>query len=307
MKNAKKTAYKTIFWSIVSSVLLSLIKGFSGTVGHSDALIADAIESATDVLASFLVLFGIYYSTKPADDDHPYGHGKAEALVTFGVVGFLLISATLIAYNGIQHLYVDQEQPELFTVFVLIGIIIWKELSYRYVLSKGKKINSLSLQADAWHHRSDAISSLIALTGISLALVFGPAFSKADDWAAIAASLFIVYNAFVIFRPALGEILDEHNHHELIDKIKKLETHVVGVEGIEKCLVRKTGMTYFVDLHLEVKGSISVSEGHKIAHDFKDYLLQQLPEIHDILIHIEPYNNLKQPGSIKQPTNHSSV
>lgn len=293
MVKAKKIAYRTILLSIISSVLLALLKGYSGFAGHSDALIADAIESGTDVLASFLVLFGIYYSTKPADDEHPYGHGKAEALVTFGVVGILLISATLIAYNGIQHLSIEQEQPELFTIFVLIGIIIWKELSYRYVLSKGKKTNSLSLQADAWHHRSDAISSLIALFGISLSLLFGPAFSKADDWAAIAASLFIVYNAYIIFRPALGEILDEHNHHELIDKIKLMETHIVGVQGIEKCLVRKTGMTYLVDLHLEVAGSISVNEGHRIAHEFKDYLQGQLPEINDVLIHIEPFENKK--------------
>lgn len=295
MVKAKKTAYKTITWSIISSIVLSLLKGYAGVEGHSDALIADAIESGTDVFASFLVLFGIYYSTKPADDDHPYGHGKAEALVTFGVVGFLLISATLIAFNGIQHLSVPQEQPELFTLFVLVGIIIWKELSYRYVLFKGKKTNSLSLQADAWHHRSDAISSFIALIGIGLALLFGPAFSKADDWAAIAASLFIVYNAFVIFRPALGEILDEHNHHDLIDKIKEMETHVPGVCGIEKCLVRKTGMTYFVDLHLEVTGTISVNEGHTIAHNFKDYLLKKLPEIRDVLIHIEPFENKNTP------------
>jgi cation diffusion facilitator family transporter len=301
MVKAKKIAYRTILLSIISSVLLALLKGYSGFAGHSDALIADAIESGTDVLASFLVLFGIYYSTKPADDEHPYGHGKAEALVTFGVVGILLISATLIAYNGIQHLSIEQEQPEVFTIFVLIGIIIWKELSYRYVLSKGKKTNSLSIQADAWHHRSDAISSLIALFGISLSLLFGPAFSKADDWAAIAASLFIVYNAYIIFRPALGEILDEHNHHELIDKIKLMETHIVGVQGIEKCLVRKTGMTYLVDLHLEVAGSISVNEGHRIAHEFKDYLQGQLPEINDVLIHIEPFENKNRTDLLKQP------
>ncbi|MCF8408136.1 MAG: cation diffusion facilitator family transporter [Crocinitomicaceae bacterium] len=301
MVKAKKIAYRTILLSIISSVLLALLKGYSGFAGHSDALIADAIESGTDVVASFLVLFGIYYSTKPADDEHPYGHGKAEALVTFGVVGILLISATLIAYNGIQHLSIEQEQPELFTIFVLIGIIIWKELSYRYVLSKGKKTNSLSIQADAWHHRSDAISSLIALFGISLSLLFGPAFSKADDWAAIAASLFIVYNAYIIFRPALGEILDEHNHHELIDKIKLMETHIAGVQGIEKCLVRKTGMTYLVDLHLEVAGSISVNEGHRIAHEFKDYLQGQLPEINDVLIHIEPFENKNRTDLLKQP------
>jgi cation diffusion facilitator family transporter len=288
MSKEKKTAFKTIYWSIFSSILLTLIKGYSGINGNSDALIADAIESGADVLASFLVLYGIYYSHKPADEDHPYGHGKAEALVTFGVVGFLLISATLIAYHGIQNLYSKQELPSTFTVFVLLGIIVWKEMSFRYVLNKGKKTNSLSLQAEAWHHRSDAISSLIALLGIGICLLFGRQFSKADDWAAILASLFIVYNAYKIFRPALGEVLDEHNHHELIEKIREMENHVDGVKGIEKCLVRKTGMTYFVDLHLEVDAHITVDNGHFIAHNFKDYLMNQLPEITDVLIHVEP-------------------
>jgi cation diffusion facilitator family transporter len=136
----KRTALKTIIFSICSSLVLAIIKGASGYLGHSDALIADAIESSSDVLASLLVLFGVYYSHKPADDDHPYGHGKAEALTTFGVVGFLLISATLIAYNGIQNLFIEQEQPAQFTVFILIGIILWKELSFRYVMNKGKKL-----------------------------------------------------------------------------------------------------------------------------------------------------------------------
>lgn len=218
----KNSAYRTIIFSILSSLMLAVIKAFSGVLGHSDALIADAIESGTDVLASFLVLFGIYYSHKPPDEDHPYGHGKAEPLVTFGVVGFLVVSATLIAYNGIQNLQKEQPQPQFFTVFVLIGIIVWKELSYRYVLIKGKKLNSLSLQADAWHHRSDAISSLIALLGITVSLLFGPEFSKADDWAAIISALFILYNAYSIFRPALGEILDEHSHHHIVDTIRLL-------------------------------------------------------------------------------------
>lgn len=286
----KKTAFKTIILSIVSSLILALIKAISGYFGHSDALIADAIESSSDVLASFLVLFGMYYSHKPADEDHPYGHGKAEALTTFGVVGFLLISATLIAYNGIQNLCKDQEQPAAFTIYILIGIIIWKEVSYRYVLNKGKKINSLALQADAWHHRADAISSLIALFGIGISLIFGSAYSKADDWAAIISAIFIVYNAYQIFRPALGEILDEHTHHELIDKIIAFENKIEGVHRIEKCLVRKTGAYYFVDIHLEVDGNNTVSEGHKIAHEFKDYVMKNIPDIYDILIHIEPHS-----------------
>jgi cation diffusion facilitator family transporter len=284
----KNIAIKTIFLSISSSLILAIIKGISGYLGHSDALIADAIESSSDVLASFLVLFGMYYSHKPADEDHPYGHGKAEALTTFGVVGFLLVSATLIAYNGIQNLHSEQEQPASFTVYILIGIVLWKELSFRYVMNKGKKTNSLSLQADAWHHRTDALSSLIALFGIGISLFLGPKYSKADDWAAIISAIFIIYNAYSIFRPALGEILDEHTHHDLIEKIRQMENDVVGVMGIEKCLVRKTGMYYFVDIHLEVDATISVEKGHKIGHDFKDYVMKKIPDISDILIHIEP-------------------
>jgi cation diffusion facilitator family transporter len=285
----KKKAFNTIILSILSSLVLATLKAYAGVFGHSDALIADAIESGTDFLASFLVLFGIYYSHKPADDDHPYGHGKAEPLVTFGIVGFLVISATLIAYNGIQNLSKEQPQPEAFTAFVLIGIILWKELSYRYVLGKGKKMNSLSLQADAWHHRSDAISSLIALIGITVGLLFGPGFSKADDWAAIISAFFILYNAYSIFRPALGEILDEHSHHHIVDSIRRLEIDIDGVRRIEKCLVRKTGMVYLVDLHLEVDGELTVTQGHKIAHDFKDHVKKEIPEISDVLIHVEPH------------------
>lgn len=286
--NSKKTAFKTIIISIVSSLILAFVKGMSGHLGHSDALIADALESSSDVIASLLVLFGMYYSHKPADEDHPYGHGRAEAISTFGVVGFLLVSATLIAYNGVQNLFIDQQQPATFTIYILIGIIVWKELSFRFVMKKGKKINSLSLQADAWHHRADAISSVIALFGIGISLFFGSAYSKADDWAAIISALFIVYNAYTIFRPALGEILDEHTHHDLIEQIREMENEVEGVFAIEKCLVRKTGMYYFVDIHLEVDGNISVEKGHKIGHDFKSFVMNKIPEISDVLVHIEP-------------------
>jgi divalent metal cation (Fe/Co/Zn/Cd) transporter len=118
--------------------------------------------------------------------------------------------------------------------------------------------------------------------------MFGHSYSKADDWAAIISALFIMYNAYTIFRPALGEILDEHTHHDLIEKIRAMENDVEGVLGIEKCLVRKTGVYYFVDVHLEVDATISVEKGHKIGHDFKDYVMEKLPDISDILIHIEP-------------------
>lgn len=284
----KKTAKSTAIISIISNAGLATAKGVTGILGHSDALIADAIESTADVFASVLVLFGLNYSTKPADDNHPYGHGKAEALTTFAVVGFLLISATLIAVESIRHLSEPQEKPALFTLYVLAVIIIIKEASFQYVRKKGIETNSTSLKADAWHHRSDAISSVIAFAGISLTFLFGKGFEKADDWAALIASVFIVYNAYRIFRPALGEIMDEHNHHELIDDIRTYSIEVSGVIDTEKCLVRKAGMVYIVDLHIEVDGALSVFDGHEIAHQLKDHLMEKLPSIADVHIHVEP-------------------
>jgi cation diffusion facilitator family transporter len=173
-------------------------------------------------------------------------------------------------------------------LFVLGAIIIIKELSFQYVNKKAKETNSSSLKADAWHHRSDAISSGIAFIGISLTFIFGKGFEKADDWAALIASVFIVYNAFLIFRPALGEIMDEHIHHDLIDEIRAHSSEVPGVIDTEKCWVRKTGMVYIVDLHVEVAGDISVFEGHEISHRLKDHLMVSIPTIADVLIHIEP-------------------
>lgn len=284
----KEKAIGATYLSILGNIALALGKGVAGYFGNSYALIADAIESTTDVFSSVLVLFGLQYSSRPADENHPYGHGKAEALVTFAVVGFLVISATVIAYESIEHIRTPHKIPEKFTLFVLGGIVLIKEIFYRIVSKKGAETNSSSLKADAWHHRSDAITSALAFIGISVAIFMGPGYETADDWAALIASGIIIYNAWLIFRPALGEILDEHFYDDLIAQIRSIAQTVEGVIDTEKCYVRKTGMTYFVDLHLTVKGQLTVSEGHEIAHRLKDTLQQRLPEIADVLIHVEP-------------------
>lgn len=288
MKTLLLKAKKTALLSLLTNAFLAAGKGLAGIIGHSDALIADAIESFADVFSSFLVLIGLRYASKPPDEDHPYGHGKAEPLITFAVVGFLLVSATIIAVESVRHLSEPQEQPEFFTLYVLAAIIVIKELSFQYVYRKGLQTNSTSLKADAWHHRSDAISSAIAFVGILCTFIFGKGFEKADDWAALIASFFIVYNAYRIFRPALGEVMDEHNHHDLIDGIRSEAQKVPGVVNIEKCWARKHGMTYVVDLHLEIDGSLSVFEGHEISHALKDHLMEVFPYLTEILIHIEP-------------------
>ena len=286
--NNEQSAIRTTYFSIAGNIALAAIKGFAGFFGNSYALIADAIESTTDIFSSLLVLFGLKYAKRPADDNHPYGHGKIEPLITFLVVGFLITSATIIAYESIMNILTPHKTPKSWTLLVLGTIILWKEISYRVVLKKSIQTNSSSLKADAWHHRSDAITSIMAFIGISIALVFGKGYETADDWAALAASLFIFYNGYLIFRPALGEIMDEHLYDDLIDEIRQVSSNVDGILGTEKCFIRKAGTKYHIDLHAQVNGKISVKEGHDLAHKLKDRLRRDIPNIGHVLIHIEP-------------------
>ncbi|MDB5267403.1 MAG: cobalt-zinc-cadmium resistance protein [Hymenobacter sp.] len=284
----EETAVKATYFSIVGNTSLALIKGVAGYFGNSYALVADAIESTADIFASFLVLFGIKYASRPADKNHPYGHGRIEPLITFLVVGFLITSATIIAYESIQNIGTPHALPKAWTLVILSGIIVWKEISFRTVMKKAEAINSSSLKADAWHHRSDAITSVAAFAGISIALLLGKGYESADDWAALFASGFILYNSYQIFRPALGEILDEHVYDDLVLEIRAVALTVAGVRGTEKCFIRKAGMQYHVDLHANVSGDITVRQGHEIAHLLKDTLRNELPQLGHVLIHIEP-------------------
>jgi cation diffusion facilitator family transporter len=284
----EQSVIKTTWFSILGNVFLALVKGAAGFFGNSYALIADAIESTTDIFSSVLVLFGLKYASKPADANHPYGHGRAETLVTFVVVIFLVISATIIAHESIQHIFTPHDLPEPYTLIILGVIIVWKEFSYRLVIKKSKETHSTALKADAWHHRSDAITSIAAFIGISVAIFLGKGYEAADDIAALLASGIIIYNSYLIFRPALGEIMDEHLYDELIAEIRIVSEKVPGVKGTEKCFVRKTGMKYHVDLHIMVNGDASVREGHDIAHLLKDTLRTEIPQLGHVLIHVEP-------------------
>ena len=204
------------------------------------------------------------------------------------VVGFLITSATIIAYESILNIKTPHDLPKPFTLFILAAIIVWKEMSYRFVIKKSKETHSSSLKADAWHHRSDAITSISAFIGISIALIFGKGYESADDWAALFSSAFILYNSYLIFRPALGEIMDEHLYDDLLSDIRRVSSTVDGIIETEKCFIRKAGMKYHVDLHAVVNASITVKAGHDLAHLLKDTLRAEIPSLGHVLIHIEP-------------------
>lgn len=285
---AEKIVLQTTQVSVVSSVILCIVKWIAGVLGCSHALIADAIESTTDIITSLLVFVGLKYANKPADKNHPYGHGRIEPLITFLVVGFLVVSAGIIAYKSIQNIRFPHQEPKAWTLWILGLIVIWKEGCYQYVIRKSRQLKSSSLRAEAWHHRSDAITSVAAFIGISIAVIFGKGYEAADDWAALFSSFFILYNGYQIFRPAFGEIMDEHLYDTLIEHLREESLKVEGVLGTEKCFVRKIGMRYHIELHAIVDGDISVREGHKIAHHLKDTLKEKYTEVEYVVIHIEP-------------------
>lgn len=284
----EKTAVRATQISLVGNTALAIIKWLAGYFGNSYALIADAIESTADIFSSIFVLLGIKYANKPADKNHPYGHGRIEPLVTFVVVGFLIVSATVIAYESVDNIRTPHEAPKAFTLYILGAIIIWKEISYHLVMRKAKLTKSTALQADAWHHRSDAITSVAAFIGISIALIMGDGYESADDWAALLAAFIILYNSYRILKPALGEIMDKDMYGDMEQDVCKFARTIDGVLNTDKCHVRKTGMTYYIDLHIIVDKNITVKQGHDIAHNLKDKIKEDMPEIADILIHVEP-------------------
>jgi cation diffusion facilitator family transporter len=286
--NSESKAIRTTLLSIAGNTAIAIVKWIAGFLGNSYGLIADAIESTSDIFASFLTLLGLRYSSRPADENHPYGHGKAEPIMTFVVVTFLVVSASIIIYESIQHIRTPHELPESYTLYILGAIIVIKETFYRIVNKRSKETKSSLLKADAWHHRSDAITSVAVFIGILIALIGGKGYETADDWAALVAGFIILYNSYLIFRPALGEIMDEHVYDEFIIEIRKVAAKVNGVVDTEKCYVRKSGLKFYVDLHALVDGKLTVREGHEIARQLRITLRETFPEINNVLVHVEP-------------------
>jgi cation diffusion facilitator family transporter len=284
-----KQGLKTTLIGILVSFLLAAIKIVTGIVGNSYALIADGIESLTDILTSSIVFTGLFFASKPADVNHPYGHGKAEpfagVIVSFGI----FIAAMIIVVQSIYEIITPHHAPAPFTLIVLVLVIITKETLFRIVIKVGKSVNSIAVKNDAWHHRSDAITSAAAFIGISIALIGGPGYESADDFAALFASTIIIFNAYRIFKPALFELLDTAPPDHIIQKVKNVADQVENVKGIEKCFVRKMGFEYFVDIHVLVNAYLPVHTGHQIAHRVKDELMREYSNISDVLVHIEPY------------------
>lgn len=275
---------------IMVNALLAATKGYAGFAGNSYALIADAIESLSDVLSSLIVWCGLKIATIPPDADHPYGHGKAEPLAAAVVALALIGAAITIAVQSTHEIITPHHAPAPFTLAVLVAVVITKESLFRFVFKVGEAVDSTAVKTDAWHHRSDAITSGAAFVGISIALIGGKGYESADDWAAMLASCIIAYNASRLFVPAIAELMDAAPPTAFETHIRRVAGSVEGVVGLEKCNIRKIGFEFYVDLHVTVDGKLTVRQGHWIAHKVKDAVRLSNPRIADVLIHIEPAN-----------------
>lgn len=273
---------------IAVNAVLAAVKITTGVLGHSYALIADGLESSLDIVSSMVIWGGLMFAARPADATHPYGHGKAEPLAAVAVSVIVVLAAGVLALESVREIMTPHHPPAPFTLVVLVVVVAVKELLFRWVLHAADHTGSSAVKTDAWHHRADAITSAAAFIGISIALIGGPGYEPADDWAALLACGLIAYNGWRLFLPALNETLDVAPPPALEAAVRELALTVPGVVGIDKCRVRKMGLDLFVDIHVQVDGEITVREGHEIAHRVKDAVREANPAVVDLLVHTEP-------------------
>jgi cation diffusion facilitator family transporter len=283
-----QTGARVALLGLAINIVLASVKIIAGILGNAYVLIADGIESALDVGGSIVIWGGLKFAARPPDATHPYGHGKAEPIAAAVVAVIVILAALGLAIESVHEIFLPHHAPAPYTLVVLVIAVIVKEILYRYVVRFGRDVESTAMQTDAWHHRSDALTSAAAFIGISVALIGGSAWQSADDWAALFACAVIGANGYRLLRPALLEIMDTAPRDKIVTSIRRAARSVPGVIDVEKCHARKMGLDFYVDLHVGVDGRISVSEGHEIAHLVKRAIQQSNSRIADVLVHIEP-------------------
>ena len=286
--NNLQTGARVALFGMIVNLVFAAAKILGGILGNAYVLIADGIESTLYIVGSFVIWSGLKFAARPPDETHPYGHGKAEPIAALVVALVVLAAAAGLAIESVREILTPHHGPAPFTLGILIVVIVVKEILFRYVNRIGRQVESTAVQTDAWHHRSDALTSAAAFIGISVALIGGKGWQSADDWAALFACAVIAANGIRLLRPAFYEIMDTAPRGEIVDLIRKPAASVPGVVEVEKSYVRKMGLSFYVDLHVKVNGSISVHEGHEIAHQVKRAIQQSDSRIADVLVHIEP-------------------
>lgn len=294
MRDAAIRGMRSAQTGMLANVLLAITKLLAGVLGHSYALIADAIESTADIFSSLIVWSGLRIAARDADDVYPFGYGKAEPLAAAIVSLLLLAAAVGIAIEAIREIVTPHHAPAPFTLAVLALVILVKEVLFRRVFSVGTQVGSTAVKADAWHHRSDAITSTAAFIGISVALVGGPGWEMADDWGALAASAVILWNGVRMLRPAVQDLMDRVPEGDLMERIAGAAKSPPGVRALEKLNARKVGLVYYVDLHVQADPALSLHDAHILSGMVKTAIRAAVPAVQGVLVHMEPYEHAER-------------
>ena len=287
--SAPEKAFRVGLLALCVSVVLALVKGITGITAQSQALIADAVESLLDVFGGLAIVVGMRVAAAPPDENHPYGHGKAEPLAGMAVASLIMLGGAGLAYSSVLSLWQGTSAvPAAWSIPVIIAVIVVKESLFHYVNRTGRAIGSNALLAEAWHHRTDAITSVATLLGVSIAVLGGEAWAAADDVAALFACGIILYNGQRLLRPTLAELMDAAPSPDIERSVRAIASAVPGVAGLDKCHVRKMGLEFYVDLHVLVDPEMTVRESHFIAHHVRDAIVEGDTRIRDVLVHMEP-------------------
>lgn len=287
---AYERAKKGTWVGIIGNFFLALLKIIIGIFGRSLALVADGIHSLLDITSSLAVLFGLIIASKPKDKRHPYGHGKAESLSSITIAILLVFLAFLMAWKSSLLLFQRNiQEPLLITFWIALIAAVLKEGMYQYKVHLAKALKSTSLMADAWHHRSDAFTSLVVVFAIAAAIFGGDRWQFLDKIAAIIISIIIMYVGIKIYIKAISELMDESVDLEMAEFVKEKAKQVNKVKSIETLLVRKSGLDFLVDIHIEVDPEMNVGESHRIAAEVKNKIINEVPQVKSVLVHIEPH------------------
>ncbi len=292
-KSLYRSAMHGALVGLIANLLLGAVKLVGGVVGHSFALISDAVNSLGDSLTSIVVLAALWYAQQPADEEHPYGHTRAEAVAASNVALLIILSALFVAWEAIERLGMPHEIPPIWTLWIAGGNAVIKEGLYRYKRGIGQRTRSAAIIANAWDHRSDALCSLAVLVGLSVVRWAGPEYIWADEAAALAIVVAILWSGIKLFRSSTSELLDPQADAELVGAMRRIAGEVEGVRAVEKLWVRKTGLEYLADIHIEVDASLTVEAGHATSHAVKDRLVEEFASLRSVLVHLEPHPHLR--------------
>lgn len=285
---ARRAGLRLAGLGLLVNAVLVLVKVTAGIVGSSYALVADGVESSLDIFSSLIVVRGLSIAGRSADERYHFGYAKAESVSGAAVALMLIVAAIGISIQAIREIVTPHHVPAPYTLIVLVAVILTKEFLFRKVLHAGRELGSLVVKADAWHHRTDAITSAAAFVGIAIALWGGEDWAEADDWAALLASGLIAWNGWRLLQPALDELMDRAPDDATLDALRRAASGVEGVTGIEKVLARRAGVGYYVTLHVHADPETTLLRAHEIAHHVKDAVMAQVPAVLDAVIHMEP-------------------